>query len=85
MEAEILNQVIAGLTIAAILGAVGFIIGLWRCVKNQGKRGWRQSNAMILMAETQDEMITFLHPDKKNITKIKPKIDRLLRDSKGNL
>jgi|APSaa5957512535_1039671.scaffolds.fasta_scaffold68530_3 hypothetical protein len=79
------TQVIAGLILAGILGSAGFITALYRCVKNQDKRSWRQSQAILTLAETQDEVTRILHPKEDKLPTALPKVQRQLKDGKGNL
>lgn len=80
---HVLISIIIG---TASLAGVGFRI--WRYFSTYmdklDKRGWRQSQAIILLAEDRDELKPRLHPDKV-IAPVKPKIERILKDDKGNL
>lgn len=80
---EILTDVFIYLIIAGIVGGGTLCMALYRCVHKQGKRGLRQSKAILLMAKSIDGFTKKNHPGDESDLYEKSEI--ALTDEKGEL
>lgn len=80
---EIITDVFVYLIIAGMAGVGTLCIALYRCVHKQGKRGLRQSQAILLMAKSIDNFTKKNHPQSESDLYDKAKIT--LNDEKGEL
>ena len=80
---EIIADVFVYLIIAGMAGVGTFCIAIHRCVQKQGKRGLRQSQAILLMAKSIDNFTKKNHPYDESDLFDKAKIT--LKDERGEL
>lgn len=69
--------------IIGIGGVVSFCTAVYRCVQKQGKRGYRQSQAILILAKNIEEQTKRDHPDYNGGLYKEAEIS--LKDEKGNL
>jgi len=55
---------------------------LSKCIEKNNRRGWRQSKALIILANRLDDIYERKHGDKVNLG---PEIEEILKDSNGDL
>lgn len=71
------------LLVAFFTGLGGWMTTIYRCVHKQSKRGWRQSQAIMLIAEHIQEETRRLHHNDKNAPDLGKKVERILKDEHG--
>jgi len=79
----IVADVIVYVFMAVAVGIGTLFIALYRCVHKQGKRGLRQSKAILLMAKSIDNFTKRNHPDSES--DLYDKAEITLTDEKGEL
>lgn len=85
MPIEIIpDELVSELIVLAIIGGVAWLTGMYHCVRKQGKRGWRQSQAISFIAQAEDDIMTSQHSDVVGAGKLFKKVDKMLKDDKGN-
>jgi len=60
----------------------GYLIRKFKCIDKQDKRGWRQSTALIVLANRVDDIYHEQHGKKSNLGK---EVETILKDDKGEL
>ncbi len=80
---EILTDIFVYLIISIMTGVGTLCLALYRCVHKQGKRGLRQSQAILLMAKSIDNFTRKNHAGSESDLYDKAKIT--LSDEKGEL
>jgi len=75
-----------GIFIAVAIPTIGAFYAWFRrlskCIDKNDKRGWRQSKALIILANRLDDIYEKQHGDKVNLG---PEIEVILKDSNGDL
>lgn len=77
-----LREYLLYIAIGVTAGIGGFLLKMWRCIQKQERRGWRQSQAFMLLVELIDDQTEDLHPNVK-VHDIKDRIQRILKDDNG--
>jgi len=77
------DEIISELVVLAVLGAFAWLAGMYHCIRKQNQRSWRQSQAIALLAQIEDETMKKFHQEKGEES-LFTKIDRILRDNQGN-
>ena len=83
----IFEQVIADIFVYSFVAGLGAVttvfVALYRCVHKQGKRGLRQSQAILLMAKSIDNFTKINHAG--SVSDLYEKAKITLSDEKGEL
>ena len=80
---EFATDIFVYLIIAGIAGVATLCLALYRCVHKQGKRGLRQSQAILLMAKSIDNFTRINH--KGSVSDLFEKAKITLSDERGEL
>lgn len=84
MPLEIIpDEIVSELVVLAIIGGFAWLAGMYHCIRKQSQRSWRLSQAIALIAQIEDETISKFHKSKGEES-LFTKVDRILKDSKGN-
>lgn len=59
-----------------------YLVRKFKCLDKQDKRGWRQSTALIILANRLDDIYQEQHGKKSNLGK---EMETILKDDKGEL
>jgi len=79
----ITTEVLSAIIILVLFGLGSFFAVLYRCVRKQGQRGYRQSQAILLLTQTIEEQTKINHPEySEDLT---GKVELILKDENGNL
>lgn len=84
MVETFIDGIISEIIVVAILGAAAWLSRIYHCIRRQGKRGWRQSQAIVLIAKSEDDIMDKYHPDAAGSGKLHDKVDDILKDENGN-
>ena len=76
-----LTDIFIYLIISGIAGVASFCGLLYRCVHKQAKRGYRHSQAILLLTKSIEEQTKIAHPDYKG--NLYEKAEIILKDEKG--
>lgn len=79
----IVLDVFGYLLIIGIGGVASFCTAVYRCVQRQSKRGYRQSQAILILARSIEEQTMRDHPD--YVGGLREEAEISLKDEKGNL
>lgn len=83
MPIEIIpDDIVSELIVLSIIGGIGWLSRMYLCIRKQEKRSWRQSQAIALIAQAEDENMAEYHPKKKG--SLYTAVDRMLKDDSGN-
>lgn len=85
MPVEIIpDEIVSELIVIAIVGGIGWLSRMYFCIRKQDKRSWRQSQAISFIAQAEDDIMNSKHSDVVGAGKLFKKVDKMLKDDKGN-
>ena len=83
LEEIVTAEVLSAIIIGGILALGGFFTTMYRCLRKQGNRGYRQSQAIMILTQCIEEQTKTFHPEHSG--DLTGKVERILLDEKGNL